>query len=183
MRARDLLLASAIWALALPASAEAPWGGEVEVMSDAEMGELRGGIAIAPNLEIQFGAVVTTYVNGAPALTTNLTWTDAGQLAQETIAAAGQQLSELTQDQRAAMGLSGLGDANGVVIADEAGVTALVHNVTNGAMQNIILNTASGRDLHQDIDVTLTLPGFEMVQAGLLLERIGIRLNEDMRGM
>ncbi|HRP12603.1 MAG TPA: hypothetical protein PLK37_16380, partial [Terricaulis sp.] len=140
-----------------------------------------GGLAVAPGLEVNFGAVITTYVNGAPALATTLTWSDNSQLVEQTIGALGQSLDALSPEQRAQLGLSGLGDAGGVVIADADGVTALVHNVTDGALQNIIVNTATGRSLSQEVDVTLTLPGFEAVQGALLLERIGIRLDEDMR--
>lgn len=126
--------------------------------------------------------MITTYVNGAPALTTNLTWTDTGKLMEQTIGAIGQSLDTLTPEQRSQLGIDALGNASGVVINDSDGVTALVHNVTNGTLQNIILNTASGHDLRQEVNLTLTLPGFEHVQAGLLLERIDIRLHEDLRG-
>lgn len=183
MKARALFaLTLALTAFAAPARAEDGWGADVEVMSEADMGELRGGLAVAPGLEVNFGAVITTYVNGAPALTTNLTWTDTGQFVEQTIGAIGQSLDDLTPEQRTELGLDGLGDANGVVINDAAGVTALVHNVTEGALQNIIVNTATGRDLRQDVDLTLTLPGFEALQASMLLERIGIRLQDDMQG-
>jgi len=183
MRALAALAAFALSTFAAPAFADDTWGAGVEVMADDEMGALRGGLAITPGLEVNFGAVITTYVNGAPALTTNLTWTDTGQLVSQTIGAIGQSLDQLTPALRAELGIDGLAGANGVVISDADGVTALVHNVTEGALQNIILNTAAGRDLRQDVDVTLTLPGFEAVQASMLLERIGIRLDEDMRGV
>lgn len=184
MMARALFaLAFALAAFAAPAYADEGWGADIEVMADDDMGDLRGGLGVAPGIEVNFGAVITTYVNGSPALTTNLTWTDTGQMVSETIGAIGQSLNELTPEQRAALSIDGLGDANGVVINDADGVTALVHNITDGALQNIIVNTAAGRDLRQDVDVTLTLPGFEAVQASILLERIGIRLDEDMRGV
>lgn len=175
------LVTLACVALAAPAYADDGWGAGVEVMADEEMGDLRGGLAVAPGLEVNFGAVITTYVNGAPALTTNLTWTDTGQLVSETLGQAGESINNLTPEQRSELGLGGLENAGGVVIADADGVTALVHNITDGALQNIIVNTATGRDLRQDVDLTLTLPGFEAVQDSLLLERIGIRLSEDWR--
>jgi len=182
MRAGFALATLALFALTPPAFADAGWGADVEVMSGEEMGELRGGLAVAPGLEVNFGAVITTYVNGAPALATTLTWSDTAQFVEQTIGQIGQSLDTLTPEQRAQLGLESLGEAGGVVIADAEGVTALVHNVTDGALQNIIVNTAAGRDLRQEIDLTLTLPGFEAVQETLLLERIGIRLDADMRG-
>lgn len=176
-----LCAAAAFVALATPAHAEDAWGDGVEVMADDEMHGLRGGIRVN-GIEIGFGAVVTTYVNNMPVLSTQLTLTDAGAMVSETLGNVGQQLSDLSTDQLDALGLGGLENAGGVVIDDEAGVTALVHNVTDGALQNIIINNATGRDLRQDIDVTLTLPGFEMIQNSLFGERMGIRLGDELSG-
>ena len=168
-------------ALASPAWAGDGWGEGVEVMSDADLAEHRGGFAVA-GIEFNFGAVVTTLVNGVPALTTTLTWTDVGAFVEETVGTVGQNINTMSPDQLAALGLDGLENAGGVVIEDEAGVTALVHNITDGALQNIVINNATGRDLTQDIDVTLTLPGFELIQQALLVESFGIHLDDDLRG-
>jgi hypothetical protein len=176
-----LFAAAAFVALTAPAHAEDAWGDGVEVMADNEMQSLRGGIRVN-GIDIGFGAVVTTYVNNMPVLSTQLTLTDAGAIVSETLGNVGQQLSDLSTDQLDALGLGGLENAGGVVIEDEAGVTALVHNVTDGALQNIIINNATGRDLRQDIDVTLTLPGFEMIQDSLFGERMGIRLGDELSG-
>lgn len=165
---------------ATPAHADADAWADVEVMSETEMSQLRGGINIAPGIDVGFGAIVTTMVNGAPALQTTLTWSNTGAMVSETVGVAGQALSTLTPEQRAALGVDGLAGAGGVVIEDAQGVTALVHNVTEGALQNIILNNASGRDVSQHVDVTLTLPGFELIQNMLVLERFGMRIDQDM---
>jgi hypothetical protein len=52
-------------AFATPAAAaETDWGGDIEVMAEGEMNELRGGFEVpGTNVNINFGAVVTTYVN------------------------------------------------------------------------------------------------------------------------
>jgi len=167
------LLASPAWA------ADAGWGANIEVMSDADMDEHRGGFEVA-GLNVNFGATVTTLVNGVPALVTTLTWTDTGSFVEQTIGDVGQNISSMTPAQLGALGLDGLEGLGGVVIEDESGVTALVHNVTEGSLQNIIINNATGRDLAQHMDVTLTLPGFEHIQSSLLLERLGINLSDDI---
>lgn len=177
-----LFAAAASAALCAPAYADEQGWGDVEVMADAELEDLRGGFEIG-GIEIGFGAVVTTILNGQPVLTTQLTITDAGRIVDQTMANVGQSLSDLTPGQRDALGLGGLDDANGIVIEDESGVTALVHNVTEGALQNIIVNTATGRDISQDIDVTLTLPNFEFIQGEISLELFGMRLLDDMSGV
>jgi hypothetical protein len=183
MIARALLSSLAMTiVLAAPAYATDEWGAEIEVMDDADLSDLRGGFAV-DGMEIGFGALVTSYVNGAPVLSTQLTWTDMGAVIQETLSGAGQSLRELTPEARDALGVGDLDDANGVVINDQAGVTALIHNITDGALQNIIINSASDRDLRQEIDVTLTLPGFDAIQDALTLERFGMHLTDDMRGI
>ena len=188
MAARSLRLAlftaAAFAVFAAPAYAnDASWGDEIEVMADDELGDLRGGFEVG-GITINFGATVTTILNGIPVLTTNITVTDAGRVVDQTIADVGTTLDELSEEGRAALGLDGLGeDAAGIIIEDESGITALVHNVTDGALQNIIVNTATGRDISQDIDITLDLPGFEFIQGQLSLEHFGFRLQDDMMGV
>lgn len=183
MRTHFVLLTTAAFiAFASPALAnERAWGEGVQVMSDQEMSGNRGGFQIA-GLNINFGAVVTTYVNGTPALSTTLTWTDVGAFVDQTVGQIGTNISDMSPDELAALGLEGLQGTDGVVIEDEAGVTALVHNITEGSLQNIIINNATGRDLTQEIDVTLELPGFDVMQGALLVETFGIRLNDDLSG-
>lgn len=177
---RAILLSGVFMALlASPAEAEEGWGDNIEVMSAEDMDGHRGGFEIA-GLNVNFGATVTTLVNGIPALVTTLTWTDVGAFVEETVGGVGQNIADMTPDQLTALGLNGLENAGGVVIEDETGVTALVHNITEGSLQNIIINNATGRDLAQEIDVTLTLPGFEFIQGQLITERFGIHLTDEM---
>ncbi|MGD9981258.1 MAG: hypothetical protein AB7H66_01010 [Hyphomonadaceae bacterium] len=180
---RAVLLSGAfLAALASPAWADdGGWGEGVEVLSFEEMDDHRGGFEVA-GIEISFGATVTTLVSGVPALTTTLTWTDVGAIVDQSIGELGQDIRSMTADQLAALGIDGLENAGGVVIEDEAGVTALVHNITDGALQNIIVNTATGRDLTQEVDVTLTLPGFEVIQDALIIESLGIEIGADLAG-
>lgn len=178
-----LFSAAAFAALASPAWADdSGWGDGVEVMSDADMAEHRGGLSIG-GINVNFGAVVTTYVNGIPAVTTQLTIDDIGALVQQTVGNIGQNIQDMTSEELAALGLGGLENAGGVVIEDETGVTALVHNVTEGALQNIIINTATGQNLSQEIDVTLELPGFEFIQSNLILEKFGFQISDDLQGI
>lgn len=181
MTIRTLLLSGVfLAALSTPAFADEGWGQDVEVMSADDMDAHRGGFEIG-RLNFNFGATVTTLVNGVPALVTNLTWTDVGAFVNRTVGQVGRNISDMTPEQLNAMGLNGLNGLGGVVIEDEAGVTALVHNVTDGSLQNIIINNATGRDLAQQIDVTLTLPGFELIQSELTTEIFGMHLNDDLR--
>jgi len=178
-----LLTAWAFAALASPAWAEAgAWGEGVEVMGEADLAGQRGGFAIG-DINVNFGAVITTLVDGVPALTTQLTWTNAGAVIQETIGASIPGAAGLTPAELAPLGAGPEGHVGGVVINDASGVTEIVHNVTEGALQNILINTASGLDIAQQIDVTLELPGFELVQAELITQRFGLHVVDDLNAV
>lgn len=181
---RCALLAAAAYAVcgASALAAEDPWAG-IEVMDDAEMAELRGGIRVTENLDIGFGAVITTYANGAPVLQTELNWTDTGALVEQTYGALGTRIDSLPAAARSILGIEGMESGGGVVIADADGLTALMHNITDGALQNIIVNDANGRNLRQEIDVTLTLPNFEAMQGLFNLQRVGLRLDADVMSL
>jgi len=181
---RTLLLSGVALAAASGAAwaDESAWGDDVEVLADGEMADYRGGFEIA-GIEVNFGAVVTTFVNGVPAMTTNLTVTDVGSFIEQTVGDIGQNIADMTPEQLDALGLSELEGANGVVLSDASGVTALVHNLTAGSLQNIIVNTASGRDLSQQVDVTVELPGFDLLQQELFMEDFGFQLMRDMEGV
>jgi hypothetical protein len=180
MSTRALLLSGVFFAaLAAPAWADDGWGEDIEVMDVEELDVHRGGFMVA-GINFNFGATITTLVNGVPALTTSLTWTDVGAFVEETIGEVGENINTLTDEQRVELGIDGLENAGGVIIADEAGVTALVHNVTEGSLQNIIINNATGRDLTQEIDVTVTLPGFELIQDALQVEVFGMHVSGDL---
>src|SRR6185295_12753033 len=98
-----------------------------------------------------------------------------------TIGDIGQSIANMSPEALAALGLSGLAGAHGVVIDDAEGVTALAHNVTDGSLQNIIVNTASGRDLSLDTVLTLDLHGFEAVQNSMRADSFGILLADAAR--
>lgn len=182
---RALLFATcAIGAPSGAAFAEAAddWGIDIAVMDDAELENVRGGFAVG-GINFNFGAVVTSTLNGVPVLTTQITMIDSGAIVQETLSAVGRNLAELQPEELTALGLQDTENAAGVVIASESGVTAFVHNVTDGALQNIIVNTATGQNISQDIDVTLTLPGFEYIQDQLALETFGLRITDDLQNI
>ncbi len=177
---RALLAATLLISLCAPAyAADDPWAG-VEVMADEEMAELRGGLRVTDGLDIGFGAVITTFSNGVPVLQTQLNWTDSGAVVQRTYGSLGQRIEDLPASARSVLGIEGLEDAGGVVILDSDGVTALMHNITDGALQNIIVNNANGRNLRQEVDVTLTLPNFEAMQGMFDIQRLGLKLDGDL---
>jgi hypothetical protein len=182
-RLRALLIATnAFAALATPAHAADAWGDEIEVIEDGEMEDLRGGINIA-GIEIGFGATVTSTLNGVPVLTTQFTLTNTGAVLQQTLLHAGQDLAALSPEQRSALGLNGFDGLDGIVIEGEGGATAFIHNVTTGTLQNIVVNTANGQDISQSIDISLELPGFDLIQQQMMLDHFGMQISEDLQSM
>ncbi|HYD72528.1 MAG TPA: hypothetical protein VEF55_05285 [Candidatus Binatia bacterium] len=181
---RTLLFAAcALAAVSAPAYASTDgWGDDIEVMDDAEMNDLRGGFNVG-GIEIGFGAVVTSTLNGVPVMTTQLTVTDAGSIVEQTMNTAGQTLGSLTTEQLAALGLAAFAGMEGVVIDGEGGITAFVHNITDGTVQNILVNTANGQDIEQDVDITLTLPGFEAIQSEFAMARFGMQISDDLHAV
>jgi hypothetical protein len=188
MRAIARLRLSAAVALAAalvvaPAHAdEAAWGDEIAVMADAEMDDLRGGFNVN-GIEIQFGVLITTLLEGVPVLQTRYTIDASGALIEQTMSDLGYSFENLTQEQRAQLGLEGVNGAHGLVLEDDTGITALIHNVSADALQNIVVNTASDRDINQEFAVTLVLPGFEAVQADYNLAHFGMSIDRDFAGV
>jgi hypothetical protein len=181
---RSLVFATvALGTLASPAyAADDAWDDGIEVIEDGEMEDLRGGINIA-GIEIGFGATVTSTLDGVPVLTTQFTLTDAGAILRQTLLASGESLSALTPEQRAALGLNGFDGLDGIVIQGEGGGTAFIHNAATGALQNIVVNTADGREITQTIDISLQLPGFDLVQEQMTLEHFGMQISEDLHSI
>jgi len=129
-------------------------------LSDQELAQQRGGIMTPLGLDIGFGATVRTYVDGQLALETRLTWTADGPVTQTTAGAAS-------------------ADAAGAWTATLPGIggdTRILHDLADGHVANVVVNTASNRDIRQDTSVTLTLPQLPQLQRQFGAERIASSL-------
>ena len=164
--------------LALPAGA-----GAQERLSTAELAELRGGYLIAQGITLGFGASVRTYVNGQLALESRLTWTEDGAVTTRTagdVPGAVELGDNLDIALTGGLDLGALKAGSGLLLSDSSGVTALAHNLQGGNIQNLILNTASGRDLRQEIEITLSLPDLPSMQRSYGIDRLGSQIGQDM---
>ncbi|MGE3250323.1 MAG: hypothetical protein AB7J28_10780 [Hyphomonadaceae bacterium] len=158
--------------------------GDAEIVAEEELSGMRGGFTTPAGLNINFAATINTFVDGQLALATELTFTQAGTVMQTQTGDLGQPLAEIAEETREQLNIPGVTDpaATGVVLADEAGVTALVHRTVEGSFQNFVVNDANGRDIEQQIALTITLPGFEIEQANMLLDHLGFQINGDIAG-
>jgi hypothetical protein len=149
-------------------------------MSDDELAETRGGYLTAGGVVFDFGAVVRTFVDGELALETRLTWTPQGPVTEQAAGALPGWIP-LTAGQIGGLDLSGLpAGAEGLVLNDASGTTALVHNVMNGQLQNLVINAADNRDIRQDMQLMLTLPNLEAMQRDFVMTRLGEQISQDM---
>lgn len=179
MKTFAALLASA--ALCAAPAAHAADFGDAEVVADEELQDMRGGFIVAGGYQIDFGAIVRTFVDGELALETLLSWSEAGAVIERSYGQVGQPLNELANDAQSQLNLPGLSTGgSGIVLSDGQGATALIHRVIDGAFQNFVINDASGRDIRQEIELTITLPGFEASQDIINLDRLGLRIGDEI---
>jgi hypothetical protein len=162
------LVLSLLLAVAAPVAAFAATPDPKPVpLTDEELDSYRGGYSPAPNLNFQFGAVVSTFEDGQLALQTTLNLTPTSANVQQT----------------AGPGVTPASLLNGVELAGAtggaAGGTAFIQNLANGQLANIIFNTDSNHTFTQSTNVTVVLPGFADVQNQILHSLTGFHLNVD----
>jgi len=173
------LLAVLFAACALPgaASAAAPAGASPPPVSDHELGEMRGGFTV-DGITFGFGAEVRTYVDGKLALQTKLTWTDKGAVTRTTRGDLG---TRLRPDRpTGGLNLQGLKGAKGVLISDPSGATAIAHRTTADGIDNLVINSASNRDIRQEVQLNLAIPELAKMQADFGRAQASARLDQGM---
>lgn len=175
MKRSLLYLRAAAMALVLAANAP-PAGDEIfsslEPVSDTELDEQRGGFTFG-GMDIRLGAEIRTYLDGELALLTNVTWTDTASSKTEVLSAAltPADASVLQAGLLSTGGITMKVGDNTVYLANQ-GQTAVFHR-TDGGLQNVLINTANGAEIAQEVDLDLDLSGYEAFNAGLAAQRVG----------
>ena len=147
-------------------------------LSDEELGAERGGLRTPFGFDIGFGAVVTTLVNGEVAMETQLAWTDQGAVHSIT---AGSPMADLAQ-RAAGLGINvGQGDWTGTLVEGKGGGTAILHDLSQDRIASMILNTAEGVDVRQNIDIDLSISNLDQMQASLLAQQTQLQINDSVR--
>lgn len=146
-------------------------------LTAGELNDIRGGFQTPDGLEIGFGAVVRTFVDGSLALQTRLTWSETGPV--ETV-----EYGMIVPDITAAAAPGGIkldGPAlAGVVVGGDGGVTAIAHEISNDQIANLVINNANNRDIRQTTDVTLNIPDLAQMQQDVTNQTLGLRLQDAM---
>lgn len=187
-------------ALAAVPAARADPGGEalgapadpfaaVPIYRPGDLADMRGRFA-AGGFVMDLGANVRTFLDGVAVLETVVSLGDDGFVSQGTVPAGGSpspppglrlvtgdgpgpSIVDLTPP---GFDLSAFADADGVVLADGNGFTAMLHRVASDQILNVVVTSASERNLRQELEVTLTIHNFTAIRraarAGVLARRL-----------
>ena len=144
----------------------------LEVISSEELAQHRGGFAWK-GVQIGLGAEISTYLNGQLALQTTISWTETGAQTTQFVSGA-LTPADAAQLQAGILTSGGISMrvGNSDVFLANGGQTAIIHQ-TDGAIQNILVNTASDVEVTQMVDAALDLGNFGQFQQSLINTRIG----------
>jgi hypothetical protein len=157
-----------------------PLAPETAPLADADLDGARGGFTILGGQELNFSAVMRSYVDGSLVLESRVSVGDQGRLLSSS--ATGGPLAASTLDGLAAAGLTLGASANGSpTYVSEDNQTVFVHRAADGQLANLLVNTASQRDLRQETALTLDLPGFEATQSAMREGLAARALADDIR--
>jgi hypothetical protein len=162
-------LAAALVGLGAPLAATAgsiedAYLGDLEItgLSEDDLDELRGGFLTPLGFEVEFGAVVTATVDGALALRTEWTVTDAGLT--QTVTGGG--VLDTAAAAAGGINLPGGDGLTGVVIPGDAnnggGATAIFQGFDLSGLSTAIINTASNRNIKTDTQLTIEMPATQL---------------------
>lgn len=150
----------------LMATLPASWSVAAPVqLSDEELGNERGGIETPFGFAIGFGASVRTFVNGDLALETTLTWTPTGP---RTTSMSNTDLGQV------AAGAGAM--AQMLIPGGVSGATQVLHDIDGSHIVSLVLNSANGRTIRQDTDITLSIPQLASLQQSLSAERLALTM-------
>lgn len=171
------------WSSAASPQLPSPQAGG-QPLSDEELSGLRGGFITTNGFTFGFGVVIRSYIDNTLALKTQLTWTPKGAVTEQTrgdVPGATDLASAMTSLLNRGIDLTGLtGTSGGVALVDGNGATALIHNVTTGQLQNLIVNNANNRNLRQDMELNLYLPDLAAMQSASSAQQRAMQMTYDL---
>jgi hypothetical protein len=148
-------------------------------IENEELDQQRGGFQFA-GMEIKLGADIRTFLNNELALHTVITMDENGYSRVQTVG-AGLTLADADAIRNNVLSNGAIrmniGDSQ-VYLANE-GRTALIHG-NEGALQNILINTASNITATQDVNATLDLQGYDGFASTVSVDQLGRSLGDDV---
>lgn len=167
----------------LPATAEPPIDDDAVFaepsISDDELSEQRGGFQFT-GMEIKLGADIRTFLNSELVLHTVIRMDENGYNRVQTVG-TGLTLADADAIRNNVLSNGAIrmnvGDSQ-VFLANE-GRTAIIHG-NEGALQNILVNTASNITATQDVTATLDLQGYDGFAATITSDQLNRSLGDDV---
>lgn len=164
---------------------DAMFADATEVVADAELSEQRGGFRLA-GMDIRLGADIKTFLNGELALHTTVQWTENAAVTTQTMSAALTLAdAEMLRNNVLATGAITMNVGNDRVYLANSGQTALIHR-SDGALQNVLINTASNFSATQEVSATLDLGQYQQfadtITADLLSRSFGGEIGRAITG-
>lgn len=147
----------------------------LETVSLTEMSDIRGGFNVG-GLEMAIGANIRTFVDGALVLESVARVTPSGLASQQVSSTAsppgggvtfnfGRETDVALQEVAPSnVDLGALASDNGVAINDSNGFSAALHRITQNQILGVIVNTADGRSLRQELNIEITVQNFGSFQ-------------------
>jgi hypothetical protein len=151
-----------------------------ETVSDGELSEMRGEFIDISGLKIGFGAEVRTFANGVLMLSTQFAWTPQGIVATSNASELASRIDATVAAQLSTLGVHGVAGGEGYAMLSETGGTAVIHRADSNGIQNFLINSQSGTAFHQEMTLSFELPGFDVMQANMDVDRIGLQLRDDI---
>lgn len=148
---------------------------EIPVISNIELGSMRGGFRIG-DLDINIGAIVQTFIDGRLALHSQLSVTDNGSFENTITSPASSEIPGATVISTGGNGLTlqevtpngvvvdGLEGSEGIIVNDSRGFTAALQSIRKDRFLTTIVNRASGRRIRHEVDVDVTIRNFSQLQ-------------------
>lgn len=158
------LVAPGMKAQAVPADEETLLMADASPLSSAQMDETRGGFMDPSGLFVSFAVDVRTLVDGSVAFVRSLVLApDAAGTLHATITA-----ETMPQNLPGQMTITQVSGGKGVIIADDQGRTTALNQTPQGLFANIIMNTASNRNVTQNMDISIVLKNMHSLAGGPL---------------
>jgi hypothetical protein len=159
-----------------------------ETTDETTLADQRGGFLVADGIAFNFAAKMQTFIDGQLALETTMTWTPEGNQVEQTaygdmvLTQMSNVQSLLSESNRSLLntGLStGLSTGAGLYVGGN-GQTVLLQQAVNGGLQNVLLNTADGQTIRQDLNLNITLPDAANFAATMSQGQLVAALNRDI---
>lgn len=175
-------MVAAVWATPLFAAddpAFAEHASAAAFVGDDELADLRGGFSL-DGVDVKLGAEIRSYLHDELVLQTNISWSADGPAVTRFVSG--------TLSEASASGLrDGLISGTGITMntggetlyLGNDGQTAFLHRVGD-SIQNVVVNTANGADVRQEMDVTIDLSNFAPLQSVALSNQITSALASEM---